>query len=177
MHAETQIDALGASDLNTALRAQLDRILTEVVSTATDRARSAASDSARQVEDLISRLRALVPSGASHGQPSRETLLLGELSIDVDGHEVQASGRPLHLTRREFGVLRLLLKERDRALTREEILEHVWGNDGGVNSQRTVDIHIHRLRTKLGPSFSDRLQTLRNVGYKLRFEPLPVREA
>jgi DNA-binding response OmpR family regulator len=181
MHAEAQLWSPPGADVDSALRAQLDRVIAEVRAFSGDDAREGASDAAPQLaselppqlEKLLVRLHYLYPN--SLGAARREAVELGELTIDFGGHEVRAAGRPIHLTRREFGVLRLLVRERDRALSRDEILERVWGDCTGVNSQRTVDIHMHRLRTKLGDSCSARLQTLRNVGYKLRYEPVAQR--
>jgi len=171
MHAEAELSRPAAADVAAALRAQLERVIAEVHALSTDGSIAANqpvdSELPPPLEQLLVRLRYLYPAELA----TRQVVELGELSIDLIGQEVRVAGRATHLTRREFGVLRLLVRERDRALSREQILEQVWG-DCVMSSQRTVDIHIHRLRTKLGQSFSERLQTLRNVGYKLRREPL-----
>ncbi|HVZ34365.1 MAG TPA: winged helix-turn-helix domain-containing protein [Polyangiaceae bacterium] len=166
--ADPQVEEIfSPQPLEVALRAQLDRVLAEVVAVAVDAVRPLAERPVHW-ELLANRLRALYPEPA----PSEELITLGELVIDLAGHEVRRPSGHVHLTRREFQVLRLLLQERGRALAREEILERVW-RDQEVGSRRTVDIHVHRLRAKLGESFCARLETLRHVGYKLRFDPLP----
>ena len=72
-----------------------------------------------------------------------------------------------------FALLSFLARNRGRACTREELVVHVW-TERELTSARTVDIHVHRLRQKLGRPFSELLETLRNVGYKLRTAPWPL---
>ena len=92
-------------------------------------------------------------------------LQFGDLVVDLDGHEARLSGEPMLLTPQEFALLRHLVLHPGRALNREQLLDHVWGRDyfGGI---RTVDIHVRRLRQKLGDEVEARLQTVRGVGYK-----------
>ena len=168
-HSETGAEVDGTR-LRAALRAQLERVIAEVrASTAT--LTSAPDVGSLEVESLVARLRALYGGEPQNGETAPEAplgaVVMDELVVDLAGHEVRVGSEAVHLTRREFSLLRLLVMARGRALTRDEILQLGWGErDGG--SPRTVDIHIHRLRTKLGPPFAQRLQTLRNVGYKLR---------
>ena len=94
-------------------------------------------------------------------------LKLGPLVVDLWRHEVALDNRPLTLTLKEYELLLLLVNSRDRVLTREAILDQVWGADyyGG---ERTVDVHIRRLRAKLGSS-APAIETVHGVGY--RFTP------
>lgn len=94
-------------------------------------------------------------------------LTFGDLTIDVEGHEVRKSGASIALTPQEFALLRHLVHNPGRALGRQQLLDRVWGRDyfGGV---RTVDIHVRRLRQKLGDPVEKRLTTVRGVGYKWR---------
>jgi len=87
------------------------------------------------------------------------------LIIRKESRTVTCEGRPIELTPKEFELLALLLERPDRAFTRDELLELVWDLDyeGGT---RTVDIHIQRLRKKLGPKYATLLQTVFGVGYK-----------
>jgi DNA-binding response OmpR family regulator len=91
---------------------------------------------------------------------------VGELSIDEDTYVVRLSGRPLDLTYREFELLKYLANNPGRVFTRGQLLQEVWGYDyyGGT---RTVDVHIRRLRAKLGAEHEALIGTVRGVGYKL----------
>lgn len=91
---------------------------------------------------------------------------VGDLSIDQDTYVVRLRGRPLDLTYREFELLKYLASNPGRVFTRDQLLLEVWGYDyyGGT---RTVDVHIRRLRAKLGAEYETLIGTVRGVGYKL----------
>jgi DNA-binding response OmpR family regulator len=93
-------------------------------------------------------------------------LRAGPLAVDLSTLRVTVEGAPVELTYKEYELLTLLLKRRGQVLTREAVLDAVWGPDyyGG---ERTVDVHIRRLRMKL-PEIAERIATLHGVGY--RFE-------
>ena len=90
---------------------------------------------------------------------------LGPLSMNTETYQVFVSGRVLDLTYKEFEVLRFLIQRPGRVFTRGELLSEVWGYNfyGGT---RTVDVHIRRLRAKLGPEHEGLIQTVRGVGYR-----------
>jgi DNA-binding response OmpR family regulator len=90
---------------------------------------------------------------------------LGPLAIDTDTYRVTAEGRPLDLTFKEFELLRFLAQQPERVFTRPALLREVWGYDfyGGT---RTVDVHVRRLRAKLGPEHEHLIETVRGVGYR-----------
>ena len=94
----------------------------------------------------------------------------GELTVDVGGYTARLRGRPLDLTYKEFELLKYLMQHPGRVYTRDQLLQEVWGFDyyGGT---RTVDVHVRRLRAKLGAEHEQLIGTVRNVGY--RFDPLP----
>lgn len=96
---------------------------------------------------------------------TEERVKVGSLVIDRAAHDVLVDGRSILLTAKEFALLSFLAQNRGRVFTRETLLARVWGAryDGGA---RTVDIHVRRLRMKLGDAFP--LETLRGAGYKLR---------
>ena len=98
---------------------------------------------------------------------SDELVKIDDLVIDLAGHEARLGGRGLGLTHQEFELLAYLAQHRGRAFTRDQLLERVWGYTytGGT---RTVDIHVRRLRAKLGPSAGELIETVRNLGYKMR---------
>ena len=114
--------------------------------------------------ELYARMRQLDWKTATFG--SDEILKIDDLVIDIAGYEVRLAGRRIELTHQEFELLRFLAQHRGRVFTREALLERAWGYRyaGGT---RTVDIHVRRVRAKLGDAGS-LVETVRNVGYKLR---------
>lgn len=88
-----------------------------------------------------------------------------ELTIDPDTYAAKLKGRPLDLTYKEFELLKFLAQHPGRVFTRDQLLREVWGYDyfGGT---RTVDVHVRRLRAKLGSEYESMIGTVRQVGYK-----------
>ena len=101
----------------------------------------------------------------------------GELTIDEATYSARLRGRVLDLTFKEFELLKYLAQHPGRVFTRAQLLQEVWGYDyfGGT---RTVDVHVRRLRAKLGPEYESLIGTVRNVGYRFvpdhRAEEAPV---
>ena len=93
----------------------------------------------------------------------------GDLSIDIEYHEVQVNNEQIDLTALEFRLLRQLVDRRGRVQSRDQLLSDVWGYSSEVTT-RTVDTHIKRLREKLGP-MGKYVQTIRGVGYKFSRSP------
>ena len=121
------------------------------------------------VAELLARVEALLRrSGGVPGGGGSEARKVGDLVVDVERHEVLVKGKPVEVTPREFTFLKLLIDADGRVLTRDRILETVWGYDRSVEiDTRTVDQHIARLRKKLGPE-GGRIVTVVNSGYKLK---------
>jgi len=117
-----------------------------------------------QPAEVETRLRLLVDRRRAGGR--NRAANVGELSIDQDTYVVRLRGRPLDLTYREFELLRYLATNPGRVFSRDQLLLEVWGYDyyGG---SRTVDVHIRRLRAKLGAEYETLIGTVRGVGYKL----------
>ena len=88
------------------------------------------------------------------------------LQVDRDRRTVHVRGEEVELTRREFDLLAHLVDQPQRVLTRRHLLDAVWQAVPSTGGTRTVDVHVHRLRGKLGPSFADALVTVRGVGYR-----------
>lgn len=90
----------------------------------------------------------------------------GDLVIEESSYTARLRGRPLDLTYKEFELLKHLAQHPGRVFTRAQLLQEVWGYDyyGGT---RTVDVHVRRLRAKLGPDHEALIGTVRNVGYRL----------
>ncbi|WP_420627115.1 winged helix-turn-helix domain-containing protein [Candidatus Poriferisodalis sp.] len=114
----------------------------------------------RELEARLAHLAA-----ASSG-PSTEIITYESLRINLDTYEAVVDERPLDLTYMEYELLRFLASQPGRVFTREALLNQVWGYEyyGGA---RTVDVHVRRLRAKLGEENANLIQTVRSVGYRL----------
>jgi DNA-binding response OmpR family regulator len=114
--------------------------------------------------ELETRLR-LVAEQVEADTSSRATNV-GGLVVDEDSYQVRLKGRPLDLTYKEFELIKTLASSPNRVFTRELLLSEIWGYDyfGG---SRTIDVHVRRLRAKLGPEYEQMIVTVRGVGYKL----------
>jgi len=121
--------------------------------------------------EVEARLRLTVGRLTASGDES-SVVRAGELTIDPDTYTARLRGRPLDLTYKEFELLRFLAQHPGRVFTRGQLLQEVWGYDyfGGT---RTVDVHVRRLRAKLGAEHESLIGTVRQVGYK--FVAPPVR--
>jgi two-component system, OmpR family, alkaline phosphatase synthesis response regulator PhoP len=119
-------------------------------------------------KELVARVKALLRR-AERREAEPELYVYGDLVLDPVRHEVRLKTREIVLTAKEFGLLERLLKERGRVLSRDTLLDKVWGYDADVIS-RTVDVHIRRLREKI-PILKDSIQTVKPFGYKLKEEP------
>ncbi len=116
--------------------------------------------------ELVLRVKAVLRRFENKFQ-TEETFRIGDLLIDVTQHRVTIKDKPIHLTRTEFALLLTLFKARGKVLTREVLLDKVWGYTF-EGYARTVDTHIRRLRKKLGPC-ADLIETVWGLGY--RFKP------
>jgi DNA-binding response OmpR family regulator len=98
---------------------------------------------------------------------SEDIIKCGDLVIDLAKYEVSLNGKPIMLTFREYQLLKFLASNKGRVFTREALLNKVWGWDyyGG---DRTVDVHIRRLRSKIEDQTHTFIETIRNIGYRLR---------
>ena len=105
--------------------------------------------------------------------PSLKEIRSGEVVIDEDSYTAKIKGRTLDLTFKEFELLKYLAQHPGRVFSRSQLLQEIWGYDyfGGT---RTVDVHIRRLRSKLGPEFESIIDTVRNVGYRFSTSNNPV---
>lgn len=113
------------------------------------------------VIELITRVKALLRR--TQGEQARSILRLGDIFLDSSRRVVTVGDRPTELTFKEFELLKLLMSNPGIVLTREVIMQRVWGTNFEGES-RTVDMHIKTLRQKLGTS-ADHIKTVRNVGY------------
>jgi DNA-binding response OmpR family regulator len=115
-------------------------------------------------QEISARL-ALVGRRSGQGEEA-PVLKVGDLIVNPDNYQVYVRGRPLDLTYKEFELLKFLAQRPGRVCDRDLLLREVWGFDyyGGT---RTVDVHIRRLRAKLGAEHEALIETIRNVGYRL----------
>ena len=113
----------------------------------------------------IGRTRATAPD-----DPSAHVIHRGEVVVDDATYTARIGGRPLDLTYKEFELLKYLAQHPGRVFSRQQLLQEVWGYDyfGGT---RTVDVHVRRLRAKLGPEHETLIGTVRNVGYRFVLPP------
>jgi DNA-binding response OmpR family regulator len=118
--------------------------------------------------ELEARLRLIIGRQASTAPAASDEIRAGDLSIDEATYTARLRARVLDLTFKEFELLKFLAQHPGRVFTRAHLLQEVWGYDyfGGT---RTVDVHVRRLRAKLGPEHEALIGTVRNVGY--RFVP------
>jgi DNA-binding response OmpR family regulator len=117
--------------------------------------------------EVVARVRALLRR-AQRPAASGTVLRYGPVAVDLERHEVTANGEEVHLTAKEFLLLRYFLEHRGRVLSRDLLLSDVWDYryTGGT---RTVDVHVRRLREKL-PALADAITTVKQFGYKLAEE-------
>ncbi|WP_129668247.1 response regulator transcription factor [Phytoactinopolyspora endophytica] len=123
------------------------------------------------LEELLARVRALLRRSTPAGAPESAALQLGDLRLDPVTRDVTRGDRPLRLTRTEFALLELLLRHPRQVLTRERILEDVWGYDFPTTAN-SLEVYVGYLRRKTETSGEPRLiHTVRGVGYVAREDP------
>jgi len=123
--------------------------------------------------ELDARLRLVIERRAEAVPPEPDQVDIGELTIDETSYTARLAGAALDLTYKEFELLKFLAQHPGRVFSRAHLVQEVWGYDyfGGT---RTVDVHVRRLRAKLGPEHEALIGTVRNVGYKFVRPSAPV---
>lgn len=120
--------------------------------------------------ELVLRVKSILRRSAATrpDTTTRPPLVHGDLVVDFDRHEVTRDGRPIPLTRVEFRLFRTILEADGRVLTRDQLLDAVYGQDQSEVLDRTVDVHIGRLRDKLGDDAEHPryVATVRGIGYR-----------
>ena len=116
-------------------------------------------------EELMARIRALTRRG---DQLQPNVLKVGELELNPATREVKRSGKILNLTKKEYAIIEVLMRNTERVCTRSMIGEHVWGFEFDMMSN-VIDVHIARLRRKVDNGYSKKIvRTIRDVGYRLQ---------
>lgn len=130
-----------------------------------------------RMRELVARMRAVLRrsdaatvgdiSPAEEGEPEPEAIVVGDVSIDPSRHEVIVRGVQMQLPLKEFELLRYLLENAGLVLSRDALIDRVWGHDY-VGDTKTLDVHVKRLRSKIEsePSSPSRIVTIRGLGYK-----------
>ncbi len=130
------------------------------------------------IRELMARIKAVLrryesgpeqdASAKGPGTAGGTGITIGDLNINIDRHEVRLGERRVELTLKEFDLLRILAENRGRVMTRDQLLDKVWGFEY-IGETRTVDVHVRYLRKKLGDEDNEGkyIQTVRGIGYKM----------
>ncbi|PWF99816.1 response regulator transcription factor [Levilactobacillus bambusae] len=120
-----------------------------------------------EIEELLARIRVIQRRANKHQEPAG-IYEVGPIKLIPKSRQVSQNGTPISLTQREYDLLLFLMQHPNEALTRDDLLDHVWGADF-FGDQNVVDVYIGYLRNKLTPPNAEsRLETVRGVGYRLR---------
>jgi two-component system OmpR family response regulator len=119
------------------------------------------------LEEVIARLRALLRRSGAAFARSDSTLVVGDLTLDEDSHEVTRGGKDIQLTATEFELLRYLMRNPRRVLSKAQILDRVWNYDFGGQAN-VVELYISYLRKKIDVDRAPMIHTMRGAGYVLR---------
>lgn len=118
------------------------------------------------IRELLARIKAVM---RRYEQKKDDTnvLKVNDISINIDKHEVLFKDKIIELTYKEFELLKVLSQNRGKVLTREFLLDIIWGYDY-IGETRTVDVHVRYLRKKLGDDQTNYIETIRGIGYKMK---------
>ena len=116
------------------------------------------------LRELAARVRAVLRRRQGAASPTALVYRGAHLVADFDAVAVAVDGQPVRLTRREFELLRFLVENKNRVLSRDRLLERVWGYERDIET-RSVDVHVGRLRSKLGPA-GTQIETVVGLGYR-----------
>ena len=119
------------------------------------------------VEEVMARLRALLRRSGAASKRSESELIVGDLVLDEDSHEVTRGGDEIHLTATEFELLRYLMRNPRRVLSKAQILDRVWNYDFGGQAN-VVELYISYLRKKIDAGRAPMIHTMRGAGYVLK---------
>jgi DNA-binding response OmpR family regulator len=121
------------------------------------------------IREISARIKAILRRTSVDSSES-QVVRAGTLQIDLERYEVKLKNNPITLSTKEFEFLKCLIEQKGKVLSREKLLELIWGVDRSIDiDTRTVDQHIARLRDKLGPEGA-RILTVKNVGYRLKLD-------
>ncbi|MEM8905483.1 MAG: response regulator transcription factor [Actinomycetota bacterium] len=122
-----------------------------------------------RLRELVARMRAVLrrSPGDESGELADGEIAVGDVALDPDRHEVSVRGQLVQLPLKEFELLHVLLENAGRVVTRDSLIDQVWGHDY-VGDTKTLDVHIKRVRSKIeaDPASPERIVTIRGLGYK-----------
>jgi two-component system response regulator RegX3 len=122
-----------------------------------------------RIRELVARMRAVMRRTADRGEDlPTDAIQVEDITLDPERHEVRIRGEQVQLPLKEFELLHVLLANAGRVITREQLIDRVWGSDY-VGDTKTLDVHVKRLRGKVevDPAHPRRIVTIRGLGYKL----------
>ena len=117
--------------------------------------------------ELLARIKAVLRR-TYMAENEKETIESGGIIVNMDEHTVSTGGREIELTKKEFELLVYFMENEGKIVSKNEFLEQIWGYSKHINT-KTLDIHISRLRKKLGDNAAENIETIRGKGY--RFYP------
>jgi two-component system alkaline phosphatase synthesis response regulator PhoP len=115
------------------------------------------------VKILLSRIRAVLRRG-KEPEVAQKVITFGAFTLDLEGYQLQKKGKGIPLTRSEFNILKRMLSNRGKVLSRNQLLDEITGDDVYI-VDRNIDVHVASLRRKLGPNFQN-IETVRGIGYR-----------
>ena len=121
------------------------------------------------IRKLLARVKKTFRKAPQQIVETSEALEFGGLLIDPSSYQVKVDGQEIMLTKKEFEILLFLAKRPGRVITRRILLDELW-DDNVVVIDRTVDVHIRKIREKLGTQFMDYIETIKGVGYRFKSE-------
>jgi DNA-binding response OmpR family regulator len=118
--------------------------------------------------ELVARVQAVLRRASRPEISRKRRISIGEILLDLDGHQLNMRGRPIAVTPHEFTLMQTLMSAPGRSFTREELLDRLYPNGEATVIERVVDVHIGRLRQKIepDPSAPKYIRTVRGVGYR-----------
>ncbi|MCA9735266.1 MAG: response regulator transcription factor [Deferribacteres bacterium] len=122
-----------------------------------------------RMRTLVARIKAVLRKSSTKDAAEEENIHLGDIEIETLNYRVKKQGEVIHLTRKEFEILLFLATRPGRVITRETLLNAIWGDDIVV-VDRTIDVHIRKIRDKLGIASDGLIETIKGVGYRLKNE-------
>ncbi len=129
-----------------------------------------------RIRELVARMRAVMRRSSDREEDlTTEAMQVGDVALDPEKHEVRIRGELTQMPLKEFELLHVLLANAGRVMTREQLIDRVWGSDY-VGDTKTLDVHVKRLRAKVeeDPSNPERIVTIRGLGYKYDKVPAPT---
>lgn len=121
------------------------------------------------IRKLLARIKTVLRKTAVAALENEPIIRFADVEIDIPSYLVRVAGKPVAFTKKEFEVLAYLARKAGKVVTRDTLLNEIWGDDVVV-IDRTIDVHIRKIREKLGEQNMHMIETIKGVGYRLRAE-------